>query len=109
MASRRIYAAICKANTVAVSMKKTDWFIIWKMAEFISFTVKVIMMINNSFKHTYNKPTFLSNQEVGLFFLTIFENLRFFAQTFYSITNGMLNLTSYLVSSVENKPNALAE
>ena len=26
------------------------------------------MMINNSFRHTYNKPTSLPNQEVGLFF-----------------------------------------
>ena len=39
------------------------------------------MMINNSFRHTYNKPTSLLNQEVGLFFLTICENPGFFANT----------------------------
>lgn len=45
--SRSLYRVICRANSAAVSMIRTDWFIIWKTAGFILQTAGDITGTDN--------------------------------------------------------------
>lgn len=48
LGNRNPYRAIFKGNTVAGSMKKTGWFITWKMVVSTLYIAKVIMEIDNA-------------------------------------------------------------